>query len=131
PPQSVYVLSVCPTDGRSTLNSARKRISDELAEGPDPDIVGSPKAVSVALRWERSVLRGMIMSPAELSSSEAERLRAFERQGHDALAGSYHAFFAAVTALATNPLLDAVHVCPGTALLDVATGPGVLAAEAA
>jgi hypothetical protein len=39
------------------------------------------------------------MSPAELSSSEAERLRAFERQGHDALATSYHAFFAAVTAL--------------------------------
>jgi hypothetical protein len=40
----------------------------------------------------------MIVSPTELSSSEAERLRAFERQGHDALAKSYHAFFAAVTA---------------------------------
>jgi hypothetical protein len=37
------------------------------------------------------------MSPPELSSSEAERLRAFERQGHDALATSYHGFFAAVT----------------------------------
>jgi hypothetical protein len=35
---------------------------------------------------------------AALSNSEAERLRAFERQGHDALATSYHAFFAAVTA---------------------------------
>src|SRR6476469_10857913 len=42
----------------------------------------------------------MIVSPAELSSSEVERLRAFERQGHDALAKSYHAFFAPVTALA-------------------------------
>ena len=71
------------------------------------------------------------MSPAELSNSEAERLRAFERQGHDALATSYHAFFAAVTALATGPLLDAVHLRPGTRLLDVATGPGALAAEAA
>jgi len=71
------------------------------------------------------------MSPAELSSSEAERLRAFERHGHDALATSYHAFFAAVTALATSPLLDAVHLRPGTRLLDVATGPGALAAEAA
>ena len=71
------------------------------------------------------------MSPAELSNSEAERLRAFERQGHDALATSYHAFFAAVTALATGPLLDAVHLRPGTHLLDVATGPGALAAEAA
>jgi SAM-dependent methyltransferase len=73
----------------------------------------------------------MTMSPPELSSSEAERLRAFERQGHDALATSYHAFFAAVTSLATNPLLDAVRLHPGTRLLDVATGPGALAAEAA
>src|SRR5712671_6682341 len=73
----------------------------------------------------------MIMSPAELSSSEAERLRAFERQGHDALATSYHAFFAAVTALATKPLFDAVRLRAGTRLLDVATGPGALPAEAA
>src|SRR6478735_7764417 len=73
----------------------------------------------------------MIMSPTELSSSEAGRLRAFERQGHDALATSYQAFFSAVTALATNPLLDAVRLQPGTHLLDVATGPGALAAEAA
>ena len=68
---------------------------------------------------------------AELSSSEAERLRAFERQGHDALANSYHAFFAAVTALATNPLFEDVHLHPGSRLLDVASGPGALAAEAA
>jgi len=71
------------------------------------------------------------MSPTELSGSEAERLRAFERQGHDALAKSYHAFFSAVTALATNPLLDAVRLHPGTRLLDVASGPGALTAEAA
>jgi ubiquinone/menaquinone biosynthesis C-methylase UbiE len=75
--------------------------------------------------------RGMIMSPAELSSSEAERLRVFERQGHDALAQSYHEFFATVTALAIKPLLDAVRCIPGTRLLDVASGPGALAPEAA
>jgi SAM-dependent methyltransferase len=73
----------------------------------------------------------MIMSPPELSSSDAERLRAFERQGHDALATSYQAFFAAVNTLATNPLLDAVRLRPGTRLLDVATGPGALAGKAA
>src|SRR4030081_840438 len=73
----------------------------------------------------------MIVPPAELSSSEAEQLRAFERQGHDALAKSYHAFFAAVTALAINPLFDEVHLHPGTRLLDVASGPGTLTAEAA
>ena len=36
-----------------------------------------------------------------------------------------------MTALATDPLLDAVRLHPGTHLLDVATGPGALAAEAA
>ena len=38
---------------------------------------------------------------------------------------------AAVTTLATNPLLDAVRLRPGTRLLDVATGPGALAGKAA
>jgi SAM-dependent methyltransferase len=71
----------------------------------------------------------MILSSQGLSSSDAERLRAYERQGHDALTKSYHAFFAAVTALATDPLLDAVHLHPGTHLLDVASA-GALAAEA-
>ncbi len=71
------------------------------------------------------------MPPTELSRSEVERLRTFEREGHDALATSYHEFFSSVTALATNPLLDAVGLSDGTRLLDVATGPGALAAEAA
>jgi len=71
------------------------------------------------------------VSPEELSASEAERLRAFERQGHDALAESYHAFFSTVTALATNPLFEAVRLQPDTRLLDVACGPGALAAAAA
>jgi ubiquinone/menaquinone biosynthesis C-methylase UbiE len=72
-----------------------------------------------------------VVSPVELSSNEAERLRAIERQGHDALANSYHAFFAAVTALATEPLFDQVHLHPGIRLLDVASGPGAVAADAA
>ena len=71
------------------------------------------------------------MSQAQLSANEAERLRAFERQGHDALAESYHAFFSSVTALATNPLIDAVRLQPASHLLDVASGPGALTAEAA
>jgi ubiquinone/menaquinone biosynthesis C-methylase UbiE len=36
-----------------------------------------------------------------------------------------------VTGLATIPLFDAVHLRPGTRLLDVASGPGALAGEAA
>ena len=66
------------------------------------------------------------MTAPELSSDDAERLRAFERRGHDQLAGSYCDFFASVTALAGEPLLDAAAVTSGTRVLDVATGPGSL-----
>jgi SAM-dependent methyltransferase len=71
------------------------------------------------------------MTAVELSASDAEQLRAFERRGHDALATSYHAFFTPVTALAAKPLLEAVRIRPGMHLLDVASGPGALAATAA
>src|SRR4051794_20838598 len=70
------------------------------------------------------------MTQAPLSETDAERLRAFERQGHDAVATSYHAFFEPVTSLATEPLLATVSLRSGMRLLDVATGPGALAAEA-
>jgi ubiquinone/menaquinone biosynthesis C-methylase UbiE len=66
-----------------------------------------------------------------LSPNDAEKLRAYERQRHDALAEGYAGFFAPVTALAIAPLLEAAHVGPGCRLLDVATGSGALAAEAA
>ena len=65
-----------------------------------------------------------------LSAQDAEQLRAFEREGHNALAQGYSAFFAQVTALAIAPLLDAVRLTPGMRVLDVATGPGNLAAAA-
>ena len=45
--------------------------------------------------------------------------------------GTYGDRFASVVAQAIGPMLDAVHVGPSDMLLDVATGPGVLAAAAA
>ncbi|MSP50559.1 MAG: class I SAM-dependent methyltransferase [Alphaproteobacteria bacterium] len=71
----------------------------------------------------------MTQVPA-LSPEEAARFRDFERQRHDALSTSYHDFFTPVTALAIGPLLDAVRLSAGSRLLDVATGPGALAARA-
>jgi SAM-dependent methyltransferase len=67
---------------------------------------------------------------ASLSAEDADRLRAFERQRHDKLATSYQDFFSPVTALAIEPLLNAVQVRRGGSLLDVATGPGSLPQEA-
>ena len=66
-----------------------------------------------------------------LSPEDADRLRAFERSQHDTRADSYSEFFAPITALAIEPLLTALRLAPGMALLDVATGCGFLAADAA
>jgi len=65
-----------------------------------------------------------------LSTEDADRFRTFERQRHDHLATTYRDFFTPVTALAVRSLLDAAWVRPAMNLLDVAAGPGVLAAEA-
>src|SRR6202047_5007591 len=72
----------------------------------------------------------MVTAEADLSSEDADRFRSFERQRHDSLAATYHDFFTPVTALAIKPLLNAVRLYAGAHLLDVATGPGSLAAEA-
>jgi SAM-dependent methyltransferase len=72
----------------------------------------------------------MAATSTALSPEDAERLRSFERQRHDDLAETYRDFFTPITALAIKPLLDAVCLQAGVDLLDVATGPGALAAEA-
>jgi SAM-dependent methyltransferase len=55
----------------------------------------------------------------------------FERNTHHKLAQTYHSSFSIVSDRAVEPLLDAAHVKTGTRILDVATGPGTLAARAA
>ena len=72
----------------------------------------------------------MTTRSTSLSTEDADRLRAFERQRHDKLAPTYLDFFSPVTALAINPLLKATRVQSGATLLDVATGPGSLALQA-
>ena len=72
----------------------------------------------------------MTTRSTSLSTEDADRLRAFERQRHDKLAPTYLDFFSPVTALAINPLLKATQVPSGATLLDVATGPGSLALQA-
>src|SRR5262245_35738816 len=66
-----------------------------------------------------------------LSQIDLEAFRNFEKAVHDKLAESYHDAFSAVTNRAIEPLLKAADVTDGTRLLDVATGPGTLAAKAA
>src|SRR5262245_41666499 len=57
--------------------------------------------------------------------------RQFEHQGWQEIASRYHEGFAAVTKQAVPALLDAARVTKDTRVLDVACGPGYVAAAAA
>lgn len=59
-----------------------------------------------------------------------EAFRRFEERGHDRVAAGYEDFFAPVTTRTVEPLLDAAGVGSIGCVLDVATGPGVVAAHA-
>jgi SAM-dependent methyltransferase len=66
----------------------------------------------------------------EQTSIDAEAFNSFEARGWARAAGGYHRFFAPITTRLSEPLLDAARVGPGTRLLDVASGPGYVAAAA-
>ena len=72
----------------------------------------------------------MVTASTGLSPEDAERFRSFERERHDSMAATYRDFFTPVTALAIKPLFDAIRLRADAHLLDVATGPGSVAAEA-
>jgi SAM-dependent methyltransferase len=55
----------------------------------------------------------------------------FEASAWEERVEGYAGFFGAVTGRLVEPLLDLARVGPGTRVLDVATGPGYVAAEAA
>ncbi len=62
---------------------------------------------------------------------DPDRFRDFEVAGWERKADPYHRFFGPITSRVIDPLLDAARVGAGTRLLDVATGPGYVAARAA
>ena len=64
-------------------------------------------------------------------TAHASAFTRFEHDGWSRAAEGYHRFFSPVTAQVVPPLLDAAQVATGATVLDVATGPGGLAARAA
>lgn len=64
-------------------------------------------------------------------SLEADAVRAFEHAGWQRAAARYDDSFAHATAPFIAPLLEAAEIAPGRHVLDVACGPGHLAAAAA
>ena len=65
------------------------------------------------------------------SKDKANEFYEFERAGWERVAADYHRFFANLTTRFIEPLLDAADVKAGQRVLDVASGPGYVAAAAA
>jgi ubiquinone/menaquinone biosynthesis C-methylase UbiE len=68
------------------------------------------------------------MTEAEV---DADAFNAFEAAGWEQQAAGYEDFFGQITTRLVDPLLDAAEVDGGERVLDVATGPGYVAAKAA
>jgi ubiquinone/menaquinone biosynthesis C-methylase UbiE len=62
---------------------------------------------------------------------DTEGFRIFEHAGWQAIPEQYHHAFGRLTTQTIGPMLDAVRVKSGTRFLDIATGPGYVAAAAA
>jgi len=65
-----------------------------------------------------------------ISEQQRDAFKEFEKATWNKQAENYDVFAGQMTRRAVDGLLDAVGVNPGTRLLDVATGPGYVAAEA-
>lgn len=63
-------------------------------------------------------------------SRDPKQFAAFELSGWDSNIGGYDAAFGAVTRQTVRSMLDAARVRPGMQVLDVCSGPGMLAAGA-
>lgn len=64
-------------------------------------------------------------------TNSAKKFRDFEYDGWQKSADQYHHSFSALTNQMIEPLLNAVNAQTGTKILDIATGPGYVAAAAA
>ena len=64
-------------------------------------------------------------------ATDSHAFREFEHAGWESNVSEYEDAFARLTSQAIGPLLEAVDLRPGIKLLDIATGPGYVAAAAA
>ncbi|HVY06791.1 MAG TPA: ubiquinone biosynthesis methyltransferase UbiE, partial [Burkholderiales bacterium] len=65
------------------------------------------------------------------SDSAPDTFRDFEHGAWQRVVKLYEDYFSALTVQSIGPLLDGVALKAGDKLLDIATGPGYIAAEAA
>jgi ubiquinone/menaquinone biosynthesis C-methylase UbiE len=70
-------------------------------------------------------------TPMTISEQQSQAFKEFERTGWAKQAQNYDSLVGQMTQQAVDPLLAAINIRPGASLLDVASGPGYVAAEAA
>jgi SAM-dependent methyltransferase len=71
------------------------------------------------------------MQPTTEAKVDADAFNAFEAAGWEKQAAGYEDFFGRITTRVVEPLLDAAEIGPRERVLDVATGPGYVAGQAA
>jgi ubiquinone/menaquinone biosynthesis C-methylase UbiE len=76
-------------------------------------------------------IRSTICHEVSDAPFDADAFNVFEAAGWEKQAAGYEGFFGPVTTRVGGPLLDAAHIRPGKRVLDVASGPGYVSAEAA
>jgi SAM-dependent methyltransferase len=79
----------------------------------------------------REIGRGVAAEPTGAASMGQDEFSAFEHHGWEAVAQAYDSYFGELTTQSNDALLDALEVRTGVQFLDVASGPGYLAAAAA
>jgi SAM-dependent methyltransferase len=97
-----------------------------LQLGVEPGVAGA----LVAPLCEQAGRR-RLPSASMSESADRDRFRAFEHEGWQRVAGRYAEAWARLTGLFVAPLVELAAVGPGLRLLDVACGPGPIAAAAA
>lgn len=78
-----------------------------------------------------SVLGRAYVAVVGKAAIDPDAFNAFEAGGWEEKAAGYDRFFGRITGQLVEPLLDAASVGPGTRMLDLATGPGYVAARGA
>ena len=65
------------------------------------------------------------------TSNDPVAFSEFENSGWDEISSAYELYFGPLTRQSTSVVMDSARVRPGIRFLDVCTGPGMLAYEAA
>jgi SAM-dependent methyltransferase len=107
----------CETRGTSCSCNARSAAAGSLI------VALTPTAIAL--------VSGRTVSPVGNPLVDPDAFDAFEAAGWEGKAVDYERFFGVITDRVVAPLLDAASVGVGARVLDVATGPGWVAAQAA